>query len=174
MFKQYDLLAKKESMDNLDLFLREYDDFDEIPLISRTSHSKIIRSLFSESLTQESLINLSVFYINNIYLHAESKLKKDQFSEFFACLTFDLSDIDFWGFYVPNILVSRKISLFKFILELNENRIFEGKENSLFSSFVNLSLENSFVFCRAKDDDSSSIARQYAIPNFHFRRLKLA
>jgi len=172
IFKEYDLLARKEGMDNLDLFIRDYETFDEIPLLSREQHLKIMDGLFASNLIQDALINLSWFYLNNICFHAKSKLDEAQFDNFFACLTFDLSDKDFWGFYVPSILVTRKISLFKFVLDLEKNSSSGGKSD-LFSSFVNLGLENSFVFCRSTDNKLSDISRQYAIQNAHFERLRL-
>jgi len=173
MFKKYNLLAKKEGTNDLDIFIREHETFDEIPLLSRERHVKIIKDLFSEDIIQEALINLSVFYVNNIYLHAKSNLDQSQFNNFFSCLTFDPSDMDFWGFYVPNILVTRKIRLFKFITKIENNKR-AYNEDVLFSSFVNLSLENSFIFCRKKDDDDPSVSRQYVVQHAHFERLRLA
>jgi len=152
---------------------KRFETFEEIPIISREKHVKILKSLFCDDLTQESLINLATFYINSIHLHAKNKLTKNQARDFFVCLTFDLSDDDFWGFYVPNILVTRKISLFKFILDIKKNENFNKEKNPLISSFSDLSMENSFVFCRITHDDLS-ISRQYAIPTFYFERLKLA
>jgi len=123
IFKEYGLLAQKEGIDNLDLFIRDYETFDEIPLLSREQHLKIIDGLFSSNLIQDSLINLSLFYLNNIYLHAKTRLDAVQFDNFFACLTFDLSDKEFWGFYVPNILVTRKISFSNLCLTLRKTTL---------------------------------------------------
>jgi len=176
MLKQYNLLLKKEGLDDLDLFIRDRETFDEIPLISRKLHAKIIENSCPASLIQDSLINISSFYMNEVYFHANKKLNKSQFDNFFSCITFDLNDFDFWGFYVPNILVTRKIKLFKFILNLKRINPSCNKytDDPLLSSFTNLSLGNSFVFFKTTTVDCDAITRQYTIPNIHFERLRLS
>jgi len=174
IFKKYNLLSKREGLDDFDLFIDDYESFDEIPLISRISNIKILEKSIPNAVIQDALINLSFFYINNIYFYAKSKLNEKQFNSFFSCLTFDLSDIDFFDLYIPNILVTRKIWLFKFIPKLKRINSSRKKNTYMLPSFSRLNLEKSFFFFEEKKISNESVSRIFAVPSAHFSRLEIS
>lgn len=106
--KKFNDLIKKEKLDRFDIYFRQYQDFEEIPLFSRLKHITFLSSLsFNEK--NKLLINLSVKLIDCILANPFKYINSEEFREYFICLTItewdDYKEIDC---LTPCIYVSRR------------------------------------------------------------------
>lgn len=168
MFKYiYSKLIKKESLDDLSIFIKDYETFEEIPLVSRYSHLDFICSFIEKKDTQAFLLSLSYFYLINIKLYAKKNLTPTELSSFFICLTFnDFEDLKDIGYCIPNFFVTRKLNMFDF-LNTHDNKTIIKDYLLLESAFSETGLINTFGFIKTvtKQKLGEDIIRIYAIPN---------
>lgn len=106
--KKFNDLIKKEKLDRFDIYFRQYQDFEEIPLFSRLKHITFLSSLsFNEK--NKLLINLSVKLIDCILAKSINYINSEELREYFICLTItewdDYKEIDC---LTPCIYVSRR------------------------------------------------------------------
>lgn len=105
---EFKTLIKKEGLDQFDIYFRQFDDFDEIPLFSRFNHIAFLSALsFNEK--NKLLINLGIKLIDRILANAGNYLNSDEFSEYFICLTIlDWDDYQEIDCLTPCIFVTRR------------------------------------------------------------------
>lgn len=105
----YKKLFKKENLLNFDTFIKDYQTFEEIPLVSRYDHLKFLDENINKEDFQFFLINIAFFLLNNIELYAKKRLSPEEYKDYFVCMTFsDLDEIDTYGYTIPNFFVTRK------------------------------------------------------------------
>lgn len=163
----YRELIQKESLDNLSIFIKDYETFEEIPLVSRYKHLDFIYSYIEKKDIQSFLLSLSYFYLINIKCYAKKHLTPSELSNFFICLTFnnfeDLRDI---GYCIPNFFVTKKLDMFDFLNICDSKAVIEDYL-LLESAFRKTGLINTFNFIKTVSiqEQSEDTIRIYAIPN---------
>lgn len=171
MFDLCNKIARAESIKDFDVFIRDYETFEEIPLISRLRRLSSLKAAIGSDGIQDFLINFAFFYMNNIVIHAAKQLRADELSGFFVCLTFPrLDNIDEFGCCIPNFLVTRKAHLFEFLKNVESNEVI-SEYPLLKSSFERIGIISSFRF--AKTVVCDDMFRLYAIPNKFWEMLGL-
>lgn len=105
---KFNTLIKKEGLDKLNIYFKQYEDFEEIPLFSRLKHITFLSSLsFNEK--NKLLINLGVKLIDCILANSNNYINSDEFKEYFICLTItDWDDYKEIDCLTPCIYVSRR------------------------------------------------------------------
>lgn len=159
-------LIKKENISNLDIFLKDFETFEEIPLVSRLDNIRNLENIFSGEDIQFFLINSSIFIMNNILQHAKKKLDVPDSLNFFTCLTFpDMDEIEDMGYVIPHFLVTRKSGLFDFLHRGNESAL-ESLHPVLSKAFLDVGAGKSFRFIKiiTKDNVYGDVTRIYAVP----------
>ncbi len=146
----YKNIFGKENLYDLSVFIKEYQDYEEIPLVSRYKHLSFLNDCINREDLQYFLTNTAVFLMNCINLYASKKLSKEEFDNFFACITFgDEDEVESGHFYIPNILVTRKIELFKFLSNYSDK--IDSEE--IASAFVRIGIRNTYKYCRTVNQD---------------------
>lgn len=168
----YRNILKREKLVNLDLFINDYQTFEEIPLISRYAHLDFLLGTVRREDIQFYLINIATFLLNNIELYARNKLAPAEYKNYFVCVTFvDLDDIDSVGYSIPNFLVTRKKELLSFLGK-------GGRASSREIGFLALALEqcglkSKFKFFKivSRDDVNGDLVRIYAVDKVNIEKL---
>jgi len=167
----YKNIFRKEGLVNFDMFIRDYDTFEEIPLISRYRHLAFLNGKIEKKDTQFFLLNAAVFLLNNIDLYAKHRLSPSEYREFFVCLTFsDLDEIDTLGYAIPNFFVTRKMELLKFLRITDPDSAKDT--DTLRSAFDRCGL-STFTLTRTVSQDQlcGDLVRIYAIDRANRLRL---
>lgn len=91
MQKIFDKLVEEEPYINLNVFLEEYETFEEIPIISRYKKLQILKANPQETEAADILLNISFFVLNSAMLYMRTKKTKPE--EHFIAITY--TDFDF-------------------------------------------------------------------------------
>ncbi|GLO15525.1 hypothetical protein PPUJ20028_41100 [Pseudomonas putida] len=105
MQKIFDKLVEKEPYINLNVFLEEYDTFEEIPIISRYKKLEILKGNLQQTEAADILLNISFFVLNSAMLYMRTKNTKNE--KHFIAITY--TDFDFENKIeppIPNIFVN--------------------------------------------------------------------
>ncbi|OOF58866.1 Imm15 family immunity protein [Rodentibacter genomosp. 2] len=109
--KLLNALMKKEISyreENLIELLKYPTEFEEIPIITRTGREQPFLEFFNKKQLNSFLLNFSIFHLNNIKLFAKKHLTNDELNKIYFCLTYPNLDLfDLYGFYIPNICISK-------------------------------------------------------------------
>jgi hypothetical protein len=168
----YKNILKKERLLDLDVFIKDYQTFEEIPLISRYQHLAFLDGKVKKEYVQLFLINVAFFLLNNIELYARSNLSVEQYMNYFVCITFsDIDDNDACGYAIPNILVTRKSELFR-SLNVIRSDSFAGFDR-IRIAFDQCGLTHAFklVGTVSRDKHTGELARVYAIDHSNVAKL---
>jgi len=174
VWKSLSSLVEKEGTSYLDQFIEDFEDFEEIPLVSRYKQLDKLKETLPAEEIQFFLVNSSIFILNTIIQHARVSLSPDDLSHFFACITFPSIDDDIadCGVALPCFLVSRKISLFDF-LRLSTPTASTELHPVLGKAFTTANAEQSFTFItKINPDPDGDFTRIYAIPCSSYSMLK--
>ena len=166
-------IFKQENLIDFDIFIKNYQTFEEIPLVSRYEHLDIFKKKIKREDLQSFLINTAFFLLNNIEFYAKNKLSSQEYNSFFICITFsDLEEASSLGYVIPNLFVTRKKDLLCFLKTSKELNLDEF--NMLSSAFDQCGLKYSFDFIKTINKDSlcGNFVRIYAIN--HINMLKLS
>lgn len=170
----YKDILKKENLLNLEVFIRVYQTFEEIPLVSRYQNLRFLNERINKEDWQIFLVNLALFLLNNIELYARSRLSPEEYKHYFVCITFpDLNDINTSGYAIPNFFVTRKNNLLRY-LNVSQSDSLDGIE-PVKSAFHHCGLINSFSFIKTIDRDAmcGDLVRIYAIDQTNKLKLSL-
>lgn len=168
----YKNILKKENLLNFDIFIKDYQTFEEIPLVSRYDHLKFLNDKIKKKDIQFFLVNIAFFLLNNIELYAKNRLSPVEYEDYFACITFSgLDDINTYGYAIPNFFVTRKKELLRF-LKIGQRDSIDGFD-LVKSAFIQCGLINTFSFIKtiSRDELCGDFVRVYAID--HINKLKL-
>jgi hypothetical protein len=131
--KIYSQIFKKNKLDDINIFLKNYTTYEEIPLINRYEDVSFIETYLNKEDVALFLLNISFFYLNIVIMYAKKTLTSTEFADFFIAVSIcDLEEqIEEVGFFIPHFIVSRKKSLFTFItkenkIDLQEYNLLEG------------------------------------------------
>jgi hypothetical protein len=164
-------LIRQESIVDLDIFIEDFETYEEIPFVSRIHRLCRLREMFSNEEVQLFLVNCSIFILNNIAQHARKNLEASDSSSFFACLTFFEDEIEEDGYTIPNFLVTRKLRLFDFLRERPEISP-ENLPPLLGNAFLDIGAGKTFRFVKTITPDvSGDFSRIYAIPRAALDRI---
>ncbi|MEQ9861931.1 Imm15 family immunity protein [Pectobacterium cacticida] len=105
---ELEFLMEKEELNNSSLYLRHYQDFEEIPLFSRFENISFLDSLsFDEK--NKILIKKGIELIDNILDLVKGTLSGSDFCDYFLCLTLtDIDDCHEINCFTPNLFISRR------------------------------------------------------------------
>jgi len=171
----YKNILKKENLLNLDVFIRDYQTFEEIPLVSRYEHLKFLNEKIKQEDFQVFLINIAFFLLNNIELYAQNRLLPEEYKDYFICITFsDFDEISTFGYVIPNFFVTRKKELLNF-LKINQYNPLDGI-GSVKSAFSKCGLVNEFKFIKtvSRDELCVNLVRVYAIDRTNALKLAMS
>ncbi|WP_189339585.1 Imm15 family immunity protein [Pectobacterium peruviense] len=105
---ELEFLMEKEGLNNKSLYLRNYQDFEEIPLFSRFENISFLDSLsFDEK--NKILIKKGIELVENILDLVKGTLSESDSRDYFLCLT--LTDIDDYheiNCFTPNVFISKR------------------------------------------------------------------
>ena len=145
-------VIKKENLFNFNIFIDNYNTFEEIPLISRYDHLNFLSKMVQKEDFQPFLINTANFLLNNIDLYAKNVLTIEEYENYFICITFyDFEDINEFGYVIPNFFVTRKKNILGFL----KNQEYSSSDgiNFITSAFEQLGL-NSFHFFKTNSQNN--------------------
>lgn len=167
----FEKLLKREKLDELAIFIDDYESFEEFPLISRYTHLATFKKRINIGARNENkidvetaLIKFSSLYIDKINCHAKENLNPEDYDNFFCCLTFFYYRKKEY-YYIPHFLISRKKQLFK---SLSDNEISLSSQNYFYPIFAQLNIINSFRYFISKNDDPD-LNRLYCLPIYHHK-----
>lgn len=100
-------LSTSEPYNDLDTFLFETQDFEEIPIISRYKRLESLKSRLPNAAVSDFLLGLAIFLINSVRLNARVKLPPEKMKSYFVALAYtDFSEGAGQSCLIPNILYS--------------------------------------------------------------------
>lgn len=161
----YSQIFKKNKLDDINIFLKNYSTYEEIPLIGRYEDISFIENYLNKEDIALFLLNIAFFYINNVVMYAKKKLTSTEHEDFLVAISIcDIQEqMEEVGFFIPNFFVSRKKSQFTFITEKNRVNL---QECNLPESYLNnLNCFGHFDLYKTKSVDTyGEINRIYMIP----------
>ena len=164
----YQNILTNERLLDLDIYIKDYQSFEEIPLVTRFSSLRFLDELIEKSDFQSILINTAFFVLKNVDLYARSNLSTEEYRNYFICLTFpSLDDIDVVGYAIPHFFITRKIGLLGFLrFEKNDYTLDVGV---LEDGFKNCGMLNIFSFIKVlnKDEICGDFYRIYAVDSIN-------
>ncbi|WP_170116081.1 Imm15 family immunity protein [Brenneria roseae] len=106
--RELDLLIEHEGLNEESVYLRDYQDFEEIPLFSRFDNISFLGSLsFDEK--NKVLIKKGLEVLEKSVELVTGKLPKNDCLDYFSCLTLtDIDDFHEVNCYTPNIFISKR------------------------------------------------------------------
>ena len=113
---------KKNIALSMDELIYDHETFEEIPLVARLDHVKILQDCVLREDLNTFLFNIALFYLRNAELYARKHLDKQQAGDFSIFITYTDED-DYAlekGYYNPSLFVTRKKGL---IILNEENKI---------------------------------------------------
>lgn len=160
----YENIVKKQPIDNLGVFMEDYETYEEIPIINRLSQVSFINNIINKKELTYFLHQIAVYYVNNILLYAKSQLLKEEFSEFFIAIVYiDMEeDIEDGEVCIPSICVSRKKQLFNFLQE--KEKSFD--DMICLKSLVNLNNATYHTSHFLDNASGCNINRIYIVPKY--------
>ena len=108
-------LNKNKSL-SMDELIYDHETFEEIPLVLRLDHIKILQDCVLREDLNTFLFNIALFHLRNAELYARKHLDKQQADDFSIFITYTDSE-DFAleiGYYSPHLFVTRKKGLIVF------------------------------------------------------------
>jgi len=163
----YKSIISKEPYNDMDIFFSNYENFEEIPLISKYSSANQLVESLGKSNTLDFLIGLSVFLINSISAIARTKDIKKQ--ELFVAISFTNFDESHENEpIIPNIFFyPGQNNDFKRSLKKNHVKKTSAEMTKIKGHFSNCHLEGSFIFYESRFFDETcdeEFVRIFAIP----------
>ena len=160
-------LIKKEGLDKAEIYYRNYEHFEEIPLYSRWYHIDFL-SLFKFNEKNKVLIKLGIELIESAYASSTDHLKEAELKEYFICLTItnwdDYEEIQCLGI---NVFISRKKSWLLPQLDLRQKSSIE--ENLINEYLLSLNKRDFAVFVTNEVDEESK--RVYILKNYYAEKV---
>jgi len=142
--ESFDLLVKKENLDDFEVYFKKYQDFEEIPIFSRYKRLSFLSALsFNEK--NKFLIKKGLELIEKIVKKSNDYLKPNDVDNYFICLSVtDWDNYEGINCLTPNIFVSIKKRWILSCLNLMQQCSIE--ENLIEEYLHSLSLQNNSVF----------------------------
>lgn len=130
----YDNILYPNQIADLDIFISDYESYEEIPILNRLYQAKFLESFMDKENISMFLYEFAKFYVDVIISYANKKLSPQELNSFFIAITYiDPEDcISEYGICIPNILVSKKKQLFKKVIDrsmINFPLVFLGSSN---------------------------------------------
>ncbi|PWC17627.1 hypothetical protein DDT52_15475 [Brenneria roseae subsp. roseae] len=160
--RELELLIEYEGLNNESIYLRDYQDFEEIPLFSRFESISFLESLsFDEK--NKILIKKGIELVEKSTNLVKEKLSENNFLDYFSCLTLtDIDDFHEINCFTPNIFISkRKIWLLYHLNLIQKNTV---EENLIKEYLVSLGRERYMVSVPSNYSDDNK--RIYVIKHF--------
>lgn len=101
----YKKIIRFEPYDNLDVFLLDYESFEEIPLVSRYCRLDFLKEQMNAAQISRCLAGLAIYLLSSIDVIAEGRGMKDTF---FGITYTDFSFSAETGILIPNFFVYPK------------------------------------------------------------------
>jgi len=160
--KKLELLIRKEGLHQLDIFYKNYVDFEEMPLFSRFSHIALL-SKFTFNEKNKILIKKCAELINTIKMEAINYLNESEIKDYFIGLTIsDWKDYKEINFLSVKIFLSKRRSWILSNLNLVKKYSIEEHLVSKYLNALNFNYLDVFV----TEKDNSEFKRVYVIKKF--------
>ena len=102
------LLVEKEGLNNPEVYYKDYESFEEIPLFSRWDHISFLQS-YSFNEKNKILIRKGLELVSFVEKKSIKHLKASELKDYFACLTItDWDDYEEKNCLSVNIFITRK------------------------------------------------------------------
>jgi hypothetical protein len=154
------------SRNTLEMFIDDYDTYEETPLLSRFKQMDFVREhMRGDALL--FLVNFACFYLNQIILYANARLSSEEREQFLIFLRFDAEERDpeYYGCLIPRFLYTKKEGLFRNLMRCLDKNSLETFPD-LKRVFERLGLIDAFEFCTSVDGRFL-----YAVPVFLKRKV---
>ena len=94
---------------------------EEIPIIDRYERINVLQESIAREDFSVCLLNCSLFLLYNLKLHLKHTLNNIEADNLFLCITVvnPVDEINDVGFSVPNILISKKLGMYRTIVDEN-------------------------------------------------------
>ncbi|WP_067707281.1 Imm15 family immunity protein [Erwinia sp. ErVv1] len=160
--KKIHQLIKKEGLDDPDIFLAEYDTFEEVPFFSRWNDIKFLSHLsFDEK--NKILLKSAIDLVTKNQRVINSIITNSQLADFFACITLTgWDDALEMGSLKPNILFTRRKNWLLSNLNLKRSGV---PEENLTKDY--LSSISAFNFKALTSDGFDNNKRVYVIADLN-------
>ncbi|WP_434677374.1 hypothetical protein J3P77_14780 [Pseudomonas sp. R1-18] len=158
-------IISKEPYNDANIFVEEYESFEEIPLASRYSRLKKFRKELGDEGVHDLLISLSIFLLNTALIVSGQKAKKD----ILYAITF--TDFDYCagdGFIIPSIFIYPDGRAKGFLEKIRLRSAESSNEiNTIKRMFERNGAADGFDFLESRFHDSAcneEIIRVFVIP----------
>jgi hypothetical protein len=113
----YKEIIKNTNYFDVDIFFKDYEDFEEIPIIDRYKQIERFRKYIKNDDISGFLLEVTIEVVRNVLICARKRFSESQFSNYFLAITITDTEngIKENGFFIPMIMISQKNNLFHFL-----------------------------------------------------------
>ncbi|WP_192558480.1 Imm15 family immunity protein [Pseudomonas allokribbensis] len=164
----YSKIISKEPYNDMDIFFANYENFEEIPLVSRYSRLKCLEEEMSSDGVSDFLTGFAAFLLSTLRL-----LDASRGNDVFFAITFtDFEGGEEQGVLVPNIFIYPKPASVGFLEKIRESHsgLASQEIKEIKRHFSNCGLETAFDFYESRFHDAAcgeEIVRVFAVFKDH-------
>ncbi|WP_285374270.1 Imm15 family immunity protein [Pseudomonas sp. lyk4-TYG-107] len=165
----YTKIINKEPYSDMGVFFEDYENFEEIPLVSRYKRLDFLKKEMSNDKVSEVLVGMAVFVMSLIRI-----MEKIDKGTFYAITFTDFDDVDERSVIIPNIFVYPEGVSSGFLdkVEKKDRKVASREMEEVKNSFRNVGGESMFDFHESRFYDSAcdeEIVRVFVVPKVEKR-----